>query len=290
MQQQHLPSESAGLRVYAASCSDTGRVRWQNEDAVALCEAPDQQRLTSLGRLYLLADGAGGHVAGEVASNLAVETIASVYYQQETSAEERGSPLQTLGELVHLDGPLADFDLPCRQIAQAFGSAHRRIRELAAARYDYNGMMTTCLAAVVKGRHLLIAHIGDSRAYLLRSASGPQPAITCLTTDHSMATALAKAGVMTADQMRSSPSRHILIRALGEGTNNWAGPDITTCLVQSGDALVLCCDGLWSMLPEEQIALVVNAHAPQAACHELVRLANEAGGDDNISVVVLSFA
>jgi len=289
MHQHHSPSESAELHVYAASCSDIGRVRKQNEDAVALCEPPDQERSAQLGRLYLLADGAGGHAAGEVASGLAVETIASDYYQQAAPGEETEDAVQERGVALNQQG-LHDLDLPCRQLVKAFGAAHRRIRHLAARKIDYSGMITTCLAVVVKGAHLLIAHVGDSRAYLLRPSSGSQPAMTRLTTDHSMAIALARAGVMSAEQMRSSPSRHILVRALGEDANNPEGPDITTCVVQAGDAVVLCCDGLWSKLPEEQIALVVSTNAPQAACHELVRLANEAGGDDNISVVVLSFS
>jgi serine/threonine protein phosphatase PrpC len=290
MHQHHSVSESDDLYVDAASCSDVGRVRTQNEDAVALCEPPDQERLTRLGRLYLLADGAGGHAAGEVASRLAVETIASVYYQREVPGEEETEALGQEHEATLNQQGLQDLAIPRKQLIKAFDAAHRRIRRLGAREIDYFGMVTTCLAVVVKGAHVLIAHVGDSRAYLLRSGSRSQLAMTCLTTDHSMANALARAGVMTAEQTRSSPSRHILVRALGENKNDPQEPDITTCVVQTGDAVVLCCDGLWSKLPEEQIAGVVRTNAPQAACHRLVRLANEAGGDDNISVVILSFA
>ncbi len=81
----------------------------------------------------------------------------------------------------------------------------------------------------------------------------------------------------------------MLLRMLGGGEDNESGPDITTCMVQAGDHLVLCCDGLWSMLTEEQIATVVSRNSPQAACDHLVQLANEAGGEDNISAIVLSF-
>ncbi len=290
MHQHHARSESDEIRVDAASCSDTGRMRTQNEDAVALCEPPDQERLARLGRLYLLADGAGGHAAGEVASRLAVETIASVYYQEAASGEETAEEVVRGHDVASDLQGLLDLTLPHRQLVKAFDAAHRRIRHLAAREASYFGMVTTCLAVVVKGAHVLIAHVGDSRAYLLRASTGSQPALTRLTTDHSMANALARAGIMPVEETRSSPSRHVLVRALGENTDDPEEPDITARVVQAGDAMVLCCDGLWSLLSEEQIAQVVRTYAPQAACRELVRLANEAGGDDNISVVLLSFA
>ncbi len=154
---------------------------------------------------------------------------------------------------------------------------------------EYSGMATTCVAALVKGAHLLIAHIGDSRAYLLQPSSEPLPTLTRLTTDHSMVMELARVGAISPEQMQNSPYRHIILRALGGTTKDNPCPDIMTCMVQAGDRLILCCDGLWSMLTEQQIALVASRNTPQAACDEFIRLANEAGGEDNISVVVLSF-
>ncbi len=282
-------SSPDGLRIHVASCSDQGRVRTQNEDALALCEPSDQKQLAQLGYLYLLADGAGGHAAGEVASRIAVETIATEYYQPMASENEAMEELLARSHVTDTQGFLPDLDLPCKQVICAFHQAHTRICQLADLRYDYRGMVTTCLAAIVKERQMLIAHLGDSRAYLVRSSPKSPPAVTCLTTDHSRAMELTKAGLLTASQVRSSPSRHILARALGEPTRNPAGPDIITGELQAGDILVLCCDGLWSALPEERIALVVTAYPPQAACAELVRLANEAGGKDNISVIVLAW-
>ena len=281
--------ESYQLRVSAASYSDTGRVRTLNEDAILMNEPVDQAVSAQFGWLYLLADGAGGHAAGEVASRLAVETIAAAYYAQQTSHHTSENASRSQGEVRHLHGPLDDLETPIEQLLWAFFAAHIRIREAARLKQEYAGMITTCIAAVVKGAHLLIAHIGDSRAYLIRSSSASRPAIIRLTTDHSMVTELARAGVISPEQMQSSPSRHIILRALGEKERDSLGPDVTTCVVQAGDALLLCCDGLWSMLTEEQIALVVSHSTPQAACTELIRLANEAGGEDNISAVVLSF-
>ncbi len=291
MDQQHSShtARANGLGISAASCSDTGHVREHNEDCVALCEPPDQMALAHLGRLYLLADGAGGHAAGEVASRVAVETIAATYYDQMAPRHSLEHMSQKQGTVSHPHGPLPDIDLPFRHIQHAFFAAHTRIRELATLKQEYAGMITTCLAAVVKGAQFLIAHVGDSRAYLIHSSAESPHLLTRLTSDHSMVTELARAGIITPEQVPSSPSRHIILRALGENKQNYLGPDITTGIVQSGDHLVLCCDGLWSMLTEEQIVTVVKNNTPQVACNELIRLANEAGGQDNISAVVLSF-
>lgn len=289
MQQQNSSFQGAEVRINAASCSDTGRVRTHNEDAILLCEPQDQVLSAQSGWLYLLADGAGGHAAGEIASQLAVETIAATYYAQAASQYTDETMLHVRGKVSHLHGPLGDLEAPTLQLKRAFFAAHTRIREAARLKQEYAGMITTCIAAVVKGAHLLIAHVGDSRAYLIRPSSASRPSIIRLTTDHTMVTELARAGIISPEQMQSSPSRHIILRALGGKERESPSPDVTTCVVQVGDALLLCCDGLWGMLTEEQLMMVVSHAPPQAACTELIRLANEAGGEDNISAVVLSF-
>jgi len=288
MQQQNSASGGAELRINAASGSDTGRVRTHNEDAILIYEPLNQAVSARFGWLYLLADGAGGHAGGEVASRLAVETIAA-YYAQQTSRHATENAPHSQGKVNHLQGPLRDLETPIEQLQRAFFAAHTRIREAARLKQEYAGMITTCIAAVIKGAHLLIAHVGDSRAYLIRPSPASMPSITRLTTDHSMVTELARAGIISPEQMHSSPSRHIILRALGGKDQGSPGPDITTCVVQAGDAVLLCCDGLWSMLAEEQIAQVVSRATAQVACAGLIRLANEAGGEDNISAVVLSF-
>ena len=289
MHQQNSSAGEIELHISAAGCTDTGRVRERNEDTIALCEPPDKILVAQLGHLFLLADGAGGHAAGEVASREAVETIAAVYYHQAIPPELGGEKFHSRDVLQHLDGHFADLDAPIVRLRQAFFAAHTRLRKLATLKPQFAGMATTCLAAVVKNTRLVIAHIGDSRAYLIRSLPGSPPTVTRLTTDHSMVTALVLAGVITPEEIRTSPSRHIVLRMLGGGEDNNAGPDVTTCMVHAGDHLVLCCDGLWSKLTEEQIATVVSQNTAQAACDQLVQLANEAGGEDNISAVVLSF-
>jgi serine/threonine protein phosphatase PrpC len=282
MHQQKVSSRTTMLSISAAGSSDKGRIREQNEDAIALCEPPDQLQAERLGRLYLLADGAGGHAAGEVASRLAVETIASVYY---APFERTG---QSQGLLRRLRNSFSARDTPFVRIQQAFLAAHTRIRQLATLEEEYAGMATTCIAAVVKETGVLIAHVGDSRAYLIQGTPSA-PTATCLTTDHSMAKAMEQAGVLSPEQTQTSACRHILLKMLGGNDLDIPSPEITACDVWTGDHLVLCCDGLWSMLTEAQLALVVSNNPPQDACGELIRLANETGGPDNISVVVISF-
>ena len=289
MLQQDSSADDMELRISAAGCTDTGRVRERNEDTIALYEPPDKTLVAQLGHLFLLADGAGGHAAGEIASREAVETIAAVYYQQASLPELNSEQFHSQELVQHLDGYFADVDAPIVRLRQAFKAAHTRLRKLAALKPQYAGMATTCIAAVVKNDHLVIAHIGDSRSYLIRSLPGSPPSIRCLTTDHSMVKALVQAGVISPEQMNTAPSRHMLHRMLGGPEDNIPGPDIVTCLLHAGDHLLLCCDGLWSKLAEEQIATVVSRNPPQAACDQLVHLANEAGGEDNISAVVLSF-
>lgn len=289
MYQQKPFREAAALQIKAAGRTDTGLKRKHNEDAIALCEPPDQATAAQLGWLYLLADGAGGLAAGEVASRIAVETISSVYYNQRASSELNTQDGQAQGLVRYLHEPLPDLEAPAAHIRRAFLATHKHIIEQSMHIPAYSGMATTCVAAVVRGTHLLVAHIGDSRAYLLQSSAEGLPTLIRLTTDHTLVMELARIGVISPDHTRSSPYRNILLRFLGGKKNSNPCPDIVTAVVHAGDRLLLCCDGLWSMLTEEQIALVVSRNTPQAACDELIRLANEAGGEDNISVVVLSF-
>jgi serine/threonine protein phosphatase PrpC len=289
MDQQNRAAREAGVRVSAAGYSDTGRVREQNEDTIALYEPSDQALLAQLGRLYLLADGAGGHAAGEVASKTAVETISAVYYHQMPSQKGGEETFHSEDVLEQLDASFADLDAPIVHIRRAFSAAHRQILESASLTPAYAGMITTCIAAVVKGARLVIAHVGDSRAYLIRPTPARSPVITPLTRDHSVGEELVRVGAIPPEQAKGAPSRHVLTRALGSPRSD-ARPDITTCVVLVGDYVLLCCDGLWNMLTDEQIATVVSRATPQAACHQLVQMANQAGGEDNISVIVLSFS
>ena len=264
-QHKAFPKERA-LHLRVAGHSETGRLRDHNADAFALYDLSDLQQAEHLGRLYLLADGTGSHATGEVASRIAIETIPAVYYQQ------------------------GEGDSPLVRLQQAFIAAHHRIQELAITHPEYAEMATTCTAVVVRGTRLWTAHIGDSRAYLVRPLPRSRPTITRLTTDHSMVAGMVRAGELSPEQARLAPGRDIFLRALGKSEENNPFPDFTMREVRAGDVLVLCSDGLWSALTEEQLAHIVSTRPSQQACEALVRLAKEAEGDENISVIILSFS
>jgi len=267
MNQHNAFSNGDTLHLSVAGHSEIGRLLEQNEDAFALYDVSDSDLAEHLGRLYLLADGAGSNATGETASHIAIETIPAVYYHQ------------------------SEGDSPLGRLQQAFIAADTRIREVASLHQEHAEMATTCTAVVIRGTRVWIAHVGDSRAYLVRAASQPRPTITRLTTDHSMVAAQVRAGDLSPEQMRHSPvDRDILLRALGGSKKHNPFPDFVMYQVRPGDVLVLCSDGLWSAITAEQIAHVVCAKPPQQASEELVRLANETGGDENISVIIVSFS
>jgi PPM family protein phosphatase len=266
MNQHNILSKGPALHLSAAGHSETGRLLERNADALVLYDLSDAQQVARLGSLYLLADGTGNHAAGELASRIAVETIPTIYYQQ------------------------GNGDSPLVRLQQAFNAAHTRIREFAMLHPEYSEMATTSTAVVIRGMRLWTAHIGDSRAYLVRASSLSQPTITRLTTDHSMVAGMVRAGELSPEQARHTPDRDVFMRALGKSEENNPFPDFSMREVRPGDMLVLCSDGLWSALTEVQIAHIVSTRPLQQACEELVRQANEAGGDENISVIILSFS
>jgi protein phosphatase len=266
MQQYNTPQNGPMLHIHAAGRTATGRLREQNEDAFVLSDVSDEKLAEQLGRLYVLADGTGGNVAGETASQIAIQTIPGVYYHQ------------------------SEGDSPLIRLQQAFSAADSHIRERSSIDQKYAGIATTCTAVVVRGTRLWIGHIGDSRAYLVHTSSQFQRPIERLTTDHSQVASQVRAGNLSHEQMRRSPEdRDVLLRALGQSRENNSYPDFIMCNIHPGDALVLCSDGLWGALTEEQIASIVQNNSAQQACDELVRLAGNAGGDEDISAILLSF-
>ena len=264
--QHNTLSKGPALYLSVAGHSEAGRLLERNADALVLYDLSDSQQAARFGSLYLLADGTGNHAAGELASRIAVETIPAMYYQQ------------------------GDGDSPLVRLQQAFNAAHTRIREYATLHQEYSEMATTCTAVVIRGTRLWTAHIGDSRAYLVRASPRSRPTITRLTTDHSMVAGMVRAGELSPEQARLTPDRDIFLRALGKSEEDNPFPDFTMREVRAGDVLVLCSDGLWSALAEERLAHIVSTMPSQQACEELVRQANEAGGDENISVIILSFS
>jgi protein phosphatase len=225
-----------------AALSDIGRVRTHNEDSV-LAQPP----------LFVVADGLGGHEAGEVASSIAIETVRD-------HAPRRPD---------------------AKALARAVKAANREVIRSAREGYGKQGMGTTMTAAIVEGTHIAIAHIGDSRAYLLRSGTLEQ-----ITDDHSMVADMIRRGQLTEAEARYHPNRSVITRALG--TDPAVVADTYELTAGPGDRLLLCSDGLTGMLEDAMIAETLATYAdPAAAARALVDAANDAGGHDNISVVIV---
>jgi PPM family protein phosphatase len=226
------------VRIEVGSATDIGRVRERNEDSI-LVHPP----------LYVVADGMGGHRGGQVASQVALETM---------------------GE-VATEGSLADH----------VRRANRAVWDRSVEDERLSGMGTTLTAARIDGGSALIAHVGDSRAYLFRDGMLRQ-----LTTDHTLVDRMVKSGEITEAEAEVHPHKNVLTRALG--TDEEVEVDEDSIALLKGDRLVICSDGLTGMVTEDQIqAILDNSDHPQQAADRLVKAANRAGGIDNISVVVL---
>jgi PPM family protein phosphatase len=243
--------------IELAGLSDVGCHRENNEDHYSYWEPADDEQFLSKGRLAIIADGMGGYEGGQEASHLAVDTV------QEFYANTPDSEPQAL--LIH-----------------AFLAAHQRIQEQASERSALQGMGTTCTAVALVGRQLYYAHVGDSRLYLVRNGS-----ISRLTHDHSYVGRLVEHGVISSEEAESHPQRHILTAALGAGAEITPDAPEQPLALDDGDVLVLCTDGLWGVVHDEEIRSAVNGHPPREACRELVKTAKQRGGPDNITMQIL---
>jgi protein phosphatase len=243
--------------IEIASLTDVGLQRANNEDSYLYWEPVADADFRRKGRLAIIADGMGGYEGGQEASRLAVETVRHVY-----DAGFSGDPQETL--------------------LQALTTAHETIQRYGEEHPQFQGMGTTCTALSIVGNELFFAHVGDSRLYLLRGTS-----VSRLTRDHSYVGRLVESGIVRSEDAETHPQRHILTAALGSGRD--VLPDIPPLPIalQEGDTLVLCTDGLWSLVPESELGQVAQSNPPQQACSELVNLALERGGPDNITVLVL---
>lgn len=235
----------------AAASTDVGRRRPANEDRYAM--APD------LG-LYLVADGMGGHRAGQVASEMAAESA--------------------IRAVEALQGAAVS---PAEKLRHAVACANREIHNAALHDDELRGMGTTLVAVLVGDERLALAHVGDSRAYLIRGDR-----IRLLTDDHSVVGELLRRQQISEADAREHPHRHVLTRALG--VRKSTVPDLAELTPQPGDQVLMCSDGLTAHLRDEEIlAKVLSTDEPQAACDLLVRSANERGGIDNITVLVVRY-
>ncbi|MDQ4145938.1 MAG: Stp1/IreP family PP2C-type Ser/Thr phosphatase, partial [Actinomycetota bacterium] len=224
--------------------SDVGRVREGNEDSFLVDEP-----------LFVVADGMGGHLAGDVASSTAVDVILN------KSATASAEDPETLADLIR--------------------SANSAIWDKAHANPTLRGMGTTCTLVLLHENRAHIAHVGDSRAYLLRDGRLQQ-----ITEDHTLVARMVKEGRLQPEEAEHHPQRSIITRALGVDAE--VEVDLDSLEVQPGDRLMLCSDGLSSMIDHDSIATALKEQAaPQDAADELIKRANDAGGEDNITVVVI---
>ncbi len=268
-----------------AGLTDVGRQRDLNEDNFyfKVVQASDEGPLG----LFVVADGMGGHLAGEVASHWAVGTLkrelAPLFRPQDTSATRRldAEALAAVGSGFTVR--LEETDL-ARLLHHAVERANQVLLGYARTHSEEAGDMgSTLTLAVIEGERVTVAHVGDSRAYLYRKGQLRQ-----LTEDHSVPGALLKQGRIEPGELQDHPHRHILYRSLG--LKPQVDVDIYSSLVlEVGDSLLLCSDGLWDMVyPNERLAGYLASQArPLAICRRLVNAANEAGGEDNITVLLV---
>ncbi|MEK7989994.1 MAG: Stp1/IreP family PP2C-type Ser/Thr phosphatase [Thiotrichaceae bacterium] len=248
------------MRLEISYLSDTGLVRDHNEDYLSCDE--------TLG-LVVLADGMGGYQAGEVASEIAVQTVMSNLTEiAESATEDNDNPLGTHTSL---------------QLDQAIVKANKSIIKAAEEQpKKYQGMGTTIVAALFHDNTAFIAHVGDSRLYRLRHRE-----FKVLTKDHSVLQDLIDCGYYTQEQARHSPNRNLVTRALG--VSKMVNVDVQEQFVLANDIYLLCSDGLNDMLEDIEIYNILAdcQHDLSLAARNLVNAANNKGGDDNISVILV---
>jgi serine/threonine protein phosphatase PrpC len=251
------PSSFAGPHLDVAGWTDPGQVRPLNEDAWQVAGESETARFwEKRGRLLIVADGMGGHAAGEIASQLAVETLYQHYYDED-------------------DLPLP----PAIRLERGVNEANDSVYGQAVSVDAQSGMGTTLVAAVIHENRALIANVGDSRAYLIRDGQATQ-----ITTDHSWVAEQVKMGTITQEQAETHAYRNLVTRCLGHRPGMQV--DIFEHRLRAGDTLLLCSDGLSNQVSDSELAAVLSEQEPEQAVQTLIDMANGRGGPDNITAVV----
>lgn len=244
------------VTLVAAGLSDRGRVRAANEDALAV--SPEE-------RLLIVADGMGGHKGGATAARIVVTALPQLLQQR------LASPRLTRAAL-------------CSGLQDAMLELSASMRDYAADDPALHGMGATVVLALMRGASAVVAHMGDSRAYLFRAGKLRQ-----ITADHSIVNILLRSGEITPEQAKKHPARHQISRYMGMASDVY--PDVATLGVKVGDRLLLCSDGLTNMVDDIAIASSLARNVPaEDICRSLVDAANAAGGVDNVTVVVADIA
>ena len=253
---------NALLNLDVALRTDIGG-RTSNEDNMSSYVPEDAQVMAKKGALFVVADGLGGYAQGEVASEIAVNMIRDTYYQD--TDEDIALSLRKAVE--HANA----------LIWQRNGEKFQDATEDEKAQ---GGMGTTCVAAVLQNDRVYVANAGDSLAFIMRAEQVMQ-----IAQDHSWVAEQVHAGLLTKEQARSHEKRNVITRCLG--TSPTVDVYVASEVVQDGDVLLLCTDGLWSLVEEDELRSIVEQYAPQESAKRLVERANENGGPDNITAVVV---
>src|SRR5262249_38849280 len=277
-------SDSASARVEMTGLSHPGKVRPNNEDHFwvgrfgrfletlqsNLPVGEIAPRADELGYGMLVADGVGGSAAGEMASKLAISTIVNLF-------------LQAPDWILRLEeDPLTEEVM--RRATERYEQVNQALVQRSENEPELRGFATTLTLAASLGRKLFVAHVGDSRAYLLRGGQLHQ-----LTRDHTLAQSMAQLGLIKQEQVATHHLRHVLLKALG-GQDRRAEPDVHEHALDDGDGLLLCTDGLTEMVSEENITNVIaRDDTPHEVCQRLIDLALKAGGRDNVTVIVARY-
>jgi protein phosphatase len=243
--------------IELANLSDAGCVRPQNEDYYCYAEPDDDEAFRVKGRLVVVADGMGGHIGGQVASGVAVDTVRKTYL---------GYP----------------GDDPREALVAAFRDAHMAIHERVREQPELKSMGTTCTAAVVRDSYLYYGHIGDSRLYVVHNG-----AIAQVTRDHTMVNRLVEQGRISPEEAATHPDRNVLTAALGMQSQPSADFSEAPLDLWPGDTILLCSDGLHGLVSAEEMAAATSAATLRNACLTLVEMAKQRGGHDNITVQIL---
>jgi serine/threonine protein phosphatase PrpC len=243
--------------IEVSSQSDIGCLRQSNEDSFGYWEPEDDEQFLRKGRLAIVADGMGGYEGGQEASRLAVETLVAAY---------------------------RDFggDDPQTALIEALQAAHEEIRQYSFAHPELRGMGTTCTAAAIVQDALYYVHVGDTRLYLIRDGR-----ITRVTRDHSYVGRLVESGMISPEEAENHPQRNILTAALGTNPDLIMDSPGRPEPLRPEDVLVICCDGLWGVVRDGEILDAVENKSAEQAGRQLIELARERGGPDNITVEIL---
>lgn len=249
------------MQIKAFGATHVGRQRQHNEDSFLVSDDA---------KLFLVADGMGGHAAGEIASKIAVDSISEFILH---TKEDDGTWPHAYDE---------HYSRATNRLMAAVRLANTRVLEAMRKDARLRGMGTTVVACLADDERISVAHVGDSRAYLVRGNK-----LSRITNDHSWVFEQVQAGMLTEAEAEKHPLRNVITRALGGALQ--VSPDAAEIDAQPGDVYLLCSDGLTGMVPEEEILRVVTVNLSdiEKACQELIDAANEHGGLDNITAVLV---